>query len=294
MKFEIPAPRPRMECVLDETFTRDIPKVQVYIGKIADRKNTSKSIVLLNAIHPVYNLQHLKRVRGGTEILLCLADGIDDPIEFLTNIGYNIAFLDEDILKIDVASEPPKTRKQFEQANKLWPCNFHEDKYVEKLVNNTYSEKEMEVHEKWMRMALECHGVVIVDPKGGTCIASSSSKLDEHPLQHSIMVAIDHVARSQGGGAWGHPTVEETLLKGHDGPYLCTDYYAYCFREPCIMCAMALVHSRVKKVFYSVPSKNGVLGTSLKLHVVKALNHHYEVYKGVLYEEGVKLLEKDK
>ena len=67
-----------------------------------------------------------------------------------------------------------------------------------------------------------------------------------------------------------------------DGPYLCTAYYVYTTHEPCVMCAMALTHSRVTRVFYGLKSSNGALGTLCKVHTVKDLNHHYEVFAGLL------------
>lgn len=44
-------------------------------------------------------------------------------------------------------------------------------------------------------------------------------------------------------------------------------------------CAMALVHSRVARVFYSIPSKTGSLGTIYKIHSHPSLNHHYRVFR---------------
>ncbi|KAK1361839.1 tRNA-specific adenosine deaminase-like protein 3 [Heracleum sosnowskyi] len=44
-------------------------------------------------------------------------------------------------------------------------------------------------------------------------------------------------------------------------PYLCTGYDIYLVWEPCIMCAMALVHQRIKRIFYAFPNPNaGALG----------------------------------
>ena len=63
-------------------------------------------------------------------------------------------------------------------------------------------------------------------------------------------------------------------------PYLCTGFDCYVVREPCAMCAMALVHSRVRRVVYCVPDAGfGALGGAFRLHGQRSLNHHYQVYK---------------
>ena len=62
-------------------------------------------------------------------------------------------------------------------------------------------------------------------------------------------------------------------------PYLCTGYDCYVVREPCAMCAMALVHSRVRRVHYCKQDASyGALGGTFKLHAQKSLNHHYVVF----------------
>lgn len=77
------------------------------------------------------------------------------------------------------------------------------------------------------------------------------------------------------------PTAEEELADNlaKYGPYLCTGYDIYLLREPCLMCAMALVHSRARRVFFLEPTSNGALTSSFRLHTVKELNHHYEVFQ---------------
>lgn len=45
------------------------------------------------------------------------------------------------------------------------------------------------------------------------------------------------------------------------------------------MCAMALVHSRVRRVIYCKPDfEFGALGGNFKLHSQRSLNHHYTVF----------------
>ncbi|XP_073003494.1 tRNA-specific adenosine deaminase TAD3 [Typha latifolia] len=63
-------------------------------------------------------------------------------------------------------------------------------------------------------------------------------------------------------------------------PYLCTGFDIYLVWEPCTMCAMALVHQRIRRIFYAFPNPNaGALGSVHRLHGEKSLNHHYSVFR---------------
>lgn len=58
-------------------------------------------------------------------------------------------------------------------------------------------------------------------------------------------------------------------------------YFIFFFR-----CAMALVHSRIRRVFYGcTDSVTGALGSRYKIHTQVGLNHHFEVFCDVLEEE---------
>ena len=49
---------------------------------------------------------------------------------------------------------------------------------------------------------------------------------------------------------------------------------------------MALVHSRIRRVFYGCSDNVlGALGSRYKIHTQTGLNHHFEVFSGVLEEE---------
>merc|ERR1712184_40909 len=94
-------------------------------------------------------------------------------------------------------------------------------------------------------------GCVIVDREGREVAATGGSS---HPLHHAVMGAIsavtEHTAAQPGEK---RPRSEED--------YLCQDCEVVTTHEPCIMCAMALVHSRVRLVAYrTADPKFGGLG----------------------------------
>lgn len=49
---------------------------------------------------------------------------------------------------------------------------------------------------------------------------------------------------------------------------------------------MALVHQRIRRIFYAFPNPNaGALGSVHRLQGEKSLNHHYAVFRVLLPEE---------
>ena len=63
----------------------------------------------------------------------------------------------------------------------------------------------------------------------------------------------------------------------------CTIYVTI---EPCIMCAGAIIQSRIAKVVYGAPdNKGGAFGGSINVLDATNLNHRPEVISGVLEEE---------
>ena len=73
------------------------------------------------------------------------------------------------------------------------------------------------------------------------------------------------------------------FLSGNDERHKLTGFSVFTRREPCLFCAMALVHARVKRLFYLQPSTNGAIETAWHIHHTlfngNCLNHKIEAFR---------------
>ena len=73
--------------------------------------------------------------------------------------------------------------------------------------------------------------------------------------------------------------------------YRLKDTLVYSTLEPCLMCAGALVHARIKKLFYSSSDpKSGVIESNGSLMQSAFLNHKISYEGGILKEESSQIL----
>ncbi|MEW6067092.1 MAG: tRNA adenosine(34) deaminase TadA [Nitrospirota bacterium] len=72
-----------------------------------------------------------------------------------------------------------------------------------------------------------------------------------------------------------------------------TDATLYVTKEPCIMCAGAMVNARLGRLVYGCrDEKGGAVDSLYKLLSDKRLNHHVEVISGVLKDECAEILKR--
>jgi tRNA(adenine34) deaminase len=134
-----------------------------------------------------------------------------------------------------------------------------------------------------MRLALDqAHNALLVGevPVGavlmrdGQVIATGYNRpITTHdPTGHAEIVALRHAA---------------TLL----GNYRLPECELFVTLEPCAMCAMAMMHARLKRVVFGAPDpKTGAAGGVLDLFANPQLNHHTRVAGGVLADPCSALL----
>jgi tRNA(adenine34) deaminase len=75
------------------------------------------------------------------------------------------------------------------------------------------------------------------------------------------------------------------------GNYRLPDCELYVTLEPCAMCAGAIMHARIRRVFFGAKdAKTGACGSVVDLFAERRLNHHATVVGGVLADECGALL----
>lgn len=89
-----------------------------------------------------------------------------------------------------------------------------------------------------------------------------------------------------------HAEIEALRSAGRAlGSYRLTDTTLYVTLEPCPMCAMAIVHARVRRlVFGAWDPRAGAAGSVTDIFALAGLNHRVDVFGGVLMEECGSLL----
>jgi len=93
------------------------------------------------------------------------------------------------------------------------------------------------------------------------------------------------------------PTAHAEIMAMRDagkvlGNYRLADCDLYVTLEPCVMCSGAIMHARIRRVFFGARDpKTGACGSAIDLFAQPQLNHHAEVMGGMLADESVVLLQ---
>lgn len=128
--------------------------------------------------------------------------------------------------------------------------------------------------------------------------AKLAENIDEVPVG-AVLVAADGTILAEShnqtislSDPCAHAEIMALRLAGQRlGNYRLLDTTMYVSLEPCAMCAMALVHARVKQlVFAATDPKTGACGSVFDLLTDPRHNHHVQVRGGLLGEQASAML----
>ncbi|KAJ3306433.1 adenosine deaminase, tRNA-specific 3 [Kappamyces sp. JEL0829] len=251
---------------------------------------------------PEYS-SHLKRVarRGNkTLVLVCCCakmDSLDSLASKLSPLLSRVleladgAALQADCFElVQVSRYPAWTKLQYQHWNALWPMSFYGGTREK---SQMLSQKEKEAADNHFAtlfdgvlpepsdsLSRSCFGslptrALLVNPKSNARLELvQPSTAPSYPLDHAVMLAIEQFSRRQ------QTLQREKKRKDEDDQYYCTGLDLYLDHEPCPMCSMALVHSRIGRVFLShVDRDYGALGSRYSFHTHASLNHHFQTWR---------------
>lgn len=182
--------------------------------------------------------------------------------------------------KVNFASSNEfSSREEFFHFNSFWPLKWYPQK--QKSINEEYVKTFMHklkkiqlntnkqddsrisqnhIYANYERKKIQCtESCMIVDQKTNNILYKST---DRNDILHGVLECISYVSSHR---------------QPHSEHYLCTDLDAFIINDPCRSCCMALVHGRIKRVFFLF-SQNGTFENDF-LHEFSHFNHRYEVFK---------------
>lgn len=188
------------------------------------------------------------------------------------------------IQKIQVPSNLPSTKEEsLEWSALYWPISWKGNPNHQDLKNASFDipkEKDMiEILLELVKKELGFGCATLIAKKNQEesesemeIWATAIDAREKHPLRHSVMEAIDQIAQ--------YERLKRLANESSSLPhYLCLELIVYTTHEPCIMCSMALVHSRIDRLVYLRPHANGGIESSYFIGDRKDLNWKFEIWR---------------
>lgn len=233
-------------------------------------------------------LKHLKRMKKLEDklyVLICPVDDVSytwllDTLEEVLN--------DVSLEKIKIPMNKPFDKEiNHMWSEQYWPLLWKGNPLVQDL-NEIYKQLDITKITKYMLMLVELSKnpksgllpivTVVVDPVNDEVISiTHDERTDFDPIKHSVMDSIGQIATKE--------LERRQICDNKDtNKYLCLNYHVYTTHEPCTMCSMALVHSRISQLVYLKEShKTGGIGKDSghreMIHLSCALNWKFEAFK---------------
>lgn len=256
-----------------DTVPPGLVKEKVYYCNV-DKKKVSKLIDAMRKLVPpkTVDVQHIKRVQpikddpSKLSVLLCFTYCLS--YEKLKSVLHELFEVDLPIYEQVAAKYPARSKEEAaEWSQQVWPLMWRGN--IAAQPPTLEPEEKLQMLERVTGFSDNdinqcCDVCIMVDPKTNSVIGSSDHHNNKDlALDHAVMDAIKSVASNT-----------------DDDMYLCFGLDVYCSQEPCIMCCMALVHSRIGRLIYKNDSKD-IRGSIryFKLHGRAQLNHTFEAWK---------------
>lgn len=280
--------------------------VNVWVVQATDPQQTPLLLTFTKNMDPDPRMRHLKRVKRwkdntGAHTAVALAMHDADPEKLKAKLKEE-ADLDLVPYLLPVPRAAARTADQLKARNKIWPVLYSPTTQrpydargitpaklawiragIDRVITDARAAKERGE----MPIAVYCAAApeslwpttesFIPPTPGLQADAHDTRNSEKHPLRHAVLNCIARVARLR-----TVPPFSELQPTRNGADYLLTSLTLFITHEPCVMCSMALLHSRVKEVYFIYPRKrSGGLEGSYGVHSRRDLNHRFDAWQWI-------------
>ena len=303
--------------LLDKIYLKGINYHIKNISKVYQRPNNILLNSNIELEYKEYEGNFFKRVKpyNKEENLIAISFKEDLDYKKITKekIIKDYELKEEGLTEIDIPCTESISDEQWQKSNKIWPqCNFISSK--EKYIHNHNEKEKKEILEIYNKNILlnndEDFSCLLYDPKLKK-VLFKTKKDEKSIIGHDIMNLLDLFSKSliEKNNINKHENKEKEenkedikyLKLGEKNPigpkenedllfhienkieythqYYCEGLYVFTKEEPCMMCAMALIHNRISRIYFSdINEEQGALISKYSLDNYN-LNHHYLIFK---------------
>ncbi|KND98205.2 hypothetical protein QG37_04970 [Candidozyma auris] len=280
----------------DSTYRNSSPYlVDVWIGDVQPHQIKGMLCFLESHIRgrDKYDFTNLKRIRQvktprgkSLSILICSRFMFEKESDLISYMQKSYTKdLDFGCMNIRLTRVPinlPTTKDESHQwSDEFWPISWKGNPlHWELLHANLDLECEKRIIDQLVSFAsnskpITCGTIIAQSYSDGKVklLTSTKDHRDEHPLHHSVMKAIESIASIERHNRLSFSDKDSELS------YLCQDLVVYTTHEPCTMCCMGLVHSRIGRLVYIWPHEKGAVESSYFIGDRKDLNWKFEIWR---------------
>ncbi|KAK9314631.1 cytidine deaminase-like protein [Lipomyces starkeyi] len=236
-------------------------------------------------------------------LLICSIDAVPSEGEIrrmlLPMTELPAANINDNRLFVPVIRKAPKypalTKQQSKEwSDGTWPIMWRGNPHAiiselpseDEVLYKKHIEKLLELTEKAHNEGEMPMATLIVDPVTYEIVASAVDTRNSsyNPLAHSTMTCIAKVAEKELLRRQNEAAILDSTKEPPPQAYLCHNLQLITTHEPCAMCSMAMVHSRISRLVYikNMPRSGGIdrsSGAGYGIHWNKQLNWRFETWK---------------